>query len=186
MKRRLLGARLHAYSRSDPMIMTHYMELLTSPMNLLLFMAIPVALAETLAITEFYVLYKNGAEGPARTLNRLAGIALGVYFTGVFVYLMATAVLPISQAGQWRGWIDVLAVGAYLAGVVPLGLIALLELGLVWRNRSAREKLGLHAALISIFLVVGHVAMVAGMMDPRLGGYQAPAANGGHAGHSGH
>ena len=39
------------------MSMTHYMELLTSPLNLLLFMAIPVVLAETLAITEFYILY---------------------------------------------------------------------------------------------------------------------------------
>ena len=40
------------------MNMTHYMELLASnqPWNLIIFMAIPVVLAETLAITEFYIL----------------------------------------------------------------------------------------------------------------------------------
>ena len=171
------------------MSMTHYMELLTSPLNLLLFMAIPVVLAETLAITEFYILYTNAKSGPVRAVNRAAGIAVGVYFLGVFVYLMLNAVLPISQAGQWRGWIDVLAVGAYLAGVVPLGGIALLELGLIFKNKDARQKLAIHAGLISLFLVVGHVAMVFGMVDPRLGGWTGePAAmhapaSGGHGSH---
>lgn len=171
------------------MSMTHYMELLTSPLNLLLFMAIPVVLAETLAITEFYILYNNTKSGPVRALNRAAGIAVGIYFLGVFVYLMFTAVIPLTQSGQWRGWIDMLAVGSYLAGVVPLGGIAALELGLIFRDRDDRQKLGIHAALISLFLVVGHIAMVFGMVDPRLGGWagtpatmQAPAA-GGHGSH---
>jgi hypothetical protein len=41
------------------MNMTHYMELLASnqPWNLLIFMALPVVLAETVAITELYILY---------------------------------------------------------------------------------------------------------------------------------
>ena len=41
------------------MNMTHYMELLAvnQPWNLLIFMAVPVVLAETLAITEFYLLF---------------------------------------------------------------------------------------------------------------------------------
>jgi hypothetical protein len=167
------------------MVMTHYMELLSSPLNLLLFMAIPVALAETLAITEFYVLYKDAHEGAVRTINRIAGILLGIYFVGVFVYLLFTAVIPLTQGGAWRGWIDVLAVLSYLAGVVPLGLIAALELGLVWRDRTPRQKLAIHAGLISVFLVVGHVAMVAGMIDPRLGGW-SPGASAPAADHSGH
>jgi len=161
------------------MSMTHYMELLTSPLNLLLFMAIPVVLAETLAITEFYILYTNAKSGPVRAVNRAAGVAVGIYFLGVFLWLMFNAVVPITQAGQWRGWIDMLAVGAYLAGVVPLGGIALLELGLICKGADARQKLAVHAALISLFLVVGHVAMVFGMVDPRLGGWTgAPAAAG--------
>ena len=160
------------------MSMTHYMELLTSPLNLLLFMAIPVVLAETLAITEFYILYTNAKSGPVRAVNRAAGIAVGIYFVGVFVYLMFTAVLPLTQSGQWRGWIDMLAVGAYLAGVVPLGGIALLELGMIFKDKDARQKLAIHAALISLFLVVGHVAMVFGMVDPRLGGWSGTPAAG--------
>ena len=41
------------------MNMTHYMELLAvnQPWNLIIFMAIPVVLAETLAITELYLLF---------------------------------------------------------------------------------------------------------------------------------
>ncbi|HMN73552.1 MAG TPA: permease [Rhodoblastus sp.] len=159
------------------MSMTHYMELLTSPLNLLLFMAIPVVLAETLAITEFYILYNNTKSGPVRALNRAAGVAVGVYFLGVFIYLMITAVVPLTQSGAWRGWVDMLAVGAYLAGVVPLGGIALLELGLIFGHLDWRQKLAIHAGLISLFLVVGHVAMVFGMVDPRLGGWSgAPSA----------
>ena len=40
------------------MSMTHYMELLATnqPWNLILFMAIPVILAETVAITELFLL----------------------------------------------------------------------------------------------------------------------------------
>ena len=71
-----------------------------------------------------------------------------------------------------------LAVGSYLAGVVPLGGIALLELGLIFRDRDTRQKLAIHAALISLFLVVGHVAMVFGMVDPRLGGWTGAPAGG--------
>lgn len=43
------------------MNMTHYMELLAvnQPWNLILFMAIPVILAETLAITELYLLLRD-------------------------------------------------------------------------------------------------------------------------------
>ncbi len=41
------------------MQMTHYMELLAvnQPWNLILFMAIPVILAETVAISEIYLLF---------------------------------------------------------------------------------------------------------------------------------
>lgn len=41
------------------MNMTHYMELLAQnqPWNLLIFMGIPIVLAETVVVTELYVLY---------------------------------------------------------------------------------------------------------------------------------
>jgi hypothetical protein len=45
--------------------MTHYVELLAvnQPWNLIIFMAIPVILAETLAITELYILFTRKFSG---------------------------------------------------------------------------------------------------------------------------
>lgn len=152
------------------MSMTHYMELLAQnqPWNLILFMAIPVVLAETVAITELYILFTRRFDGAVRTLNRGASIAGGLYFLGVFAYLMLTAVIPLTRGGLWRGPADVIAVGFYLSGIVPLLGLALLDLGLLGRTRSAEGRLRLHAALVAVFLVVAHVAMIFGMLDPTL------------------
>ena len=45
--------------------MTHYMELLAQnqPWNLIIFMAIPVICAETIAITELMILFKRNFTG---------------------------------------------------------------------------------------------------------------------------
>lgn len=164
------------------MNMTHYMELLAvnQPWNLLIFMAVPVVLAETVAVTELYILYTRDYSGLARQINRAAGIAVGLYFVGVFAYLVATAAVPLTLSGGWRGPIDVVAVGFYLAGVVPLAGIAALDLGLIGRRlKDDHARMGLHAAFVALFLVVAHVAMIAGMMDPTLAG----GAAGGHATH---
>ena len=152
------------------MSMTHYMELLAAnqPWNLILFMAIPVVLAETLAITELYLLFTRRRDGPVRRINRLAGIAAGITFIGIIGYLTVNAVIPLTQAGEWRGWIDILAVVAYIAGGLPLVWLAGLELGFIMRGRSAERKLKAHAVAIAMFLVLAHVAMVFGMLDPAL------------------
>lgn len=62
--------------------MTHYMELLASnqPWNLILFMAIPVILAEAVAITELYILFTGKRDGKIGALSRFAGVTGGVYF----------------------------------------------------------------------------------------------------------
>ena len=61
------------------MEMTHYMELLASnqPWNLIIFMAIPVILAETIAVTELFILFGRNLNGTLRKINRIAGIAVG-------------------------------------------------------------------------------------------------------------
>jgi len=162
------------------MNMTHYMELLAEnqPWNLLIFMAIPVVLAETLAITELVLLYTRRFDGAVATINRFAGITVGLYFIGVIFYLMKNAVIPITNAGEWRTFIDVLAVGTYLLGGLPLIWIALQELGVVNRGLDQEKKLKIHATCIAIFLVFGHVAMVAGMTDPGVFGYQESSMHG--------
>lgn len=159
------------------MNMTHYMELLSvnQPWNLLLFMGIPVVLAETLAITELYLLFTRNVAGWVQMLNRTAGITVGLYFIGVIVYLMTTAVVPITKAGEWRTVIDVIAVGSYLIAGLPLIYIAMQELGLVNQQASQEQKKKVHAICVALFLVFGHVAMIAGMLDPSLLGYGAKA-----------
>lgn len=156
------------------MNMTHYMELLATnqPWNLIIFMAIPVILAETVAITELHILFTRKLDGWVRDLNRIAGIVVGLYFIGIIVYLLANAVVPISRAGEWRTVIDVIAVGSYLIGGVPMVLIALQDLGVTGRGMSAEKRLGWHAFYVAVFLVFAHVAMIAGMTDPGLFGYQ--------------
>ena len=158
--------------------MTHYMELLATnqPWNLLIFMAVPIVLAETLAITELYVLFTRNYHGWVNNLNRAAGMTVGLYFIGVIIYLMNTAVLPITRAGEWRTIIDVIAVGCYLIGGLPLIFIALQELGLVNSKAPDEEKRKVHAVCVALFLVFGHIAMIAGMLDPVLLGYIAQTA----------
>lgn len=159
------------------MNMTHYMELLATnqPWNLILFMAIPVVLAEIVAITELFILFGRVTTGPLKAVNRVAGTVVGLYFIGVFFYLLFTAFIPITASGAWRGPADVIAVSSYLLGVVPLGGIALLELGVLFPKADATRKLFIHAVLVGLFLAVAHIAMIFGMLDPTV---LAPAAHG--------
>lgn len=151
--------------------MTHYMELLAvhQPRNLIIFMAVPVVLAETLAITELAILFKRAAT-PAwvRTTSRVAGLLAGPIMLAIFLHLMVNAVVPLSVAGAWRGPADVIAVLFYLSGAIPLVGITLTELGMIGGGSSLK----LHATFIAVFLVVAHVAMIFGMLEPSLLGYQ--------------
>lgn len=150
--------------------MTHYMELLATnqPWQLLLFMAIPVICAETLAISELIVLFTRNLAGKAKRVSKITGIFAGVYFTAIFIYLLITAVIPLTATGGWRGPFDVIAVGFYLVGVIPFAGLFLLDTGIIGRKKDQVEKLKLHATFVGIFLVVAHVAMIFGMLDPAL------------------
>jgi hypothetical protein len=152
------------------------MELLATaqPWHLIIYMAIPVILAETIAVTELYLLFTRARTGIVKTISRSAGIFAGIYFLGVFLYLMTNAFIPLTTGGGWRGIADVVAVTCYLLGVVPLGGIALLELGFIKRGASDDEKLKLHAIFVALFLVVAHIAMIFGMLNPEVLGWVAP------------
>lgn len=152
------------------MNMTHYMELLATnqPWNLIIYMVIPVVLAEALVATEFFTVFLRGAKDTVwRKWNKWIGIVLGFYFLGIFLNLMTTVVPNI----EWRGTADILAVGSYLAGVIPLFSITLLELGIIGKGKSENDKMKRHFVLLTVFLVVAHVAMVFGMVDPTIMGW---------------
>ena len=150
------------------------MELLASnqPWNLIIYMAIPVILAETIAITELYLLLKKNFSGKVRKLNKIASIIVGIYFTIIFINLFFTAVVPLTSGGGWRGPADVLAVGFYLAGIMPLLGLSLLELNVIERNKTAERKLKTHVFFVALFLVTAHVAMIFGMLNPEILGYK--------------
>ncbi len=150
--------------------MTHYMELLASnqPWNLLIFMAVPVICAETLAITELIILFTRNTKGKARVVSKVTGVFAGLYFLGIFIYLFINAVIPLSTTGGWRGPADVIAVGFYLSGIIPFLGMTLLELGLIGKKGDEEGKLKLHAVLVGVFLVVAHIAMIFGMINPDL------------------
>ena len=153
--------------------MTHYMELLAvhQPRNLLIFMAVPVILAETLAITELALLFgRTTAPQWVRTTSRIAGLVAGPVMLAIFLHLLVHAVLPLTLTGGWRGPADVVAVLFYLSGTVPFIGITLVELGII--GTDATSSLKWHATFIAIFLVVAHVAMIFGMLDPGLLGYR--------------
>lgn len=157
------------------MEMTHYMELLASnqPWNLILFMAVPVILAETVAITELYLLLTKDTKGWVKSLSRFAGITGGVYFIWVFLYLLFTAFIPLTTSGSWRGLADIIAVSSYLLCVIPLVGIALADLNIIGRDEPHRTRL--HATFVAIFLVIAHIAMIFGMLAPSVLGFE-PAA----------
>ena len=153
------------------MSMTNYMELLAvnQPWNLLIFMVIPVVLAEALVATEFFTVFlQNKVDSAWRIWNRYLGIAVGFYFTGVFAYLITQVVPGI----EWRGYADIIAVSAYLSGVIPLLSIALLELGLWGRHFDDRQRTKWHFVLLIGFLVVSHIAMIFGMVNPEITGWK--------------
>ncbi len=154
----------------DMPAMTHYMELLATnqPWNLIIFMAIPVIFAEFIAVTELYILLSRNTNATLKQLNRWAGIIIGIYFLGIFVYLMANAVIPLTTSGGWRGIADVIAVSFYLLGIVPLFGMALMGLGVIGKKSDEQGQLKMHATLVAMFLVVAHIAMIFGMVNPHL------------------
>ncbi len=93
------------------------------------------------------------------------------------MYLFLNAVVPLTQTGGWRGVGDVIAVGFYLLGVVPLVGLSLIDLGIIKKGKSPEEKLRLHATFVAIFLVVAHIAMIFGMLNPEVLGWSPSAAN---------
>lgn len=164
---------LPVWPAGDDMGATHYMGLLAAnqPWNLLLFMAVPVILAETVAVTELVVLFSRDAHPRVHQVNRYAGLVAGFYFLGIVTYLLSNAVWPLTVNGLWRGPADVIAVGFYLLGVVPLYGISLLECGVLGERLDANARLRLHATFVGVFLVVAHVAMIFGMLDPGVLGW---------------
>lgn len=158
------------------MVMTHYMELLSlhEPWFLILFMLVPMVLAETiLAAGAFSLLYKDSRSEKWDSLSHVCGLILGVFFIVATVYIVTSYVPTI----QWRGPIDYISIWAYVLGVIPAVLILLQELGIVFKGLDTTAKIKKHIVLMILFVLFTHLAMVFGMADPQLAGYVPPKQN---------
>lgn len=155
------------------MIKTHYMELLSlhEPWFLILFMLVPMVLAETiLAAGAFSLLYRDARSQFWDEISHAAGLVLGVFFLMAAGYIVLAYVPEI----DWRGPIDVISIWAYVLGVVPSTLLLLQELGLIFRHASDQQKIKNHLLLMILFVLFTHLAMVFGMANPQLAGYVPP------------
>lgn len=158
------------------MVMTHYMELLSlhEPWFLILFMLVPMVLAETiLASGAFSLLYKDSRSEKWDSLSHVCGLILGVFFIVATVYIVTSYVPTI----QWRGPIDYISIWAYVLGVIPAVLILLQELGIIFKSSDSTAKINKHIVLMILFVLFTHLAMVFGMADPQLAGYVPPKQN---------
>ena len=158
------------------MVMTLYMELLSlhEPWFLILFMLVPMVLAETiLASGAFSLLYKDSRSEKWDSLSHVCGLILGVFFIVATVYIVTSYVPTI----QWRGPIDYISIWAYVLGVIPAVLILLQELGIIFKSSDSTAKIKKHIVLMILFVLFTHLAMVFGMADPQLAGYVPPKQN---------
>ena len=155
------------------MVMTHYMELLSlhQPWFLILFMLVPMVLAETiLASGALSLLYKDGRSAKWDSLSHVCGLVLGIFFICASVYIVACYVPTI----EWRGPIDYISIWSYVLAIIPAVLILLQELGIIYKKLDNTMKIKHHIVLMILFVLFTHLAMVFGMADPQLAGYQPP------------
>lgn len=121
------------------MVMTHYMELLSlyQPWNLIIFMLVPMVLAETILASGIFTLfYKGGRSQRWQTISHIATIVLGIFFICVTIYL-GVAYIPTIQ---WRGPIDYIAVWSYILAVIPSILLLAQEFGFMDKTASNEKK----------------------------------------------
>ena len=158
------------------MLMTQYMSLLmaNSPYNLIFFMVVPMVIAETIAITEIVLLFSSKPLLKVHSLNSICTFISGIVMLVLGFLFIKELVLPANEQNLWKGWIDYASALLFMAAVIPLVLMSLLQINLIFRKANKRTKMAVKIVLLSIYLVTSHAAMVFGMLDPALGMTDTP------------
>lgn len=158
------------------MLMTQYMSLLmaNSPYNLIFFMVVPMVIAETIAITEIVLLFSSKPLLKVHSLNSICTFISGIVMLVLGFLFIKGLVLPANEQNLWKGWIDYASALLFMAAVIPLVLMSLLQVNLIFRKANKRTKMAVKIVLLSIYLVTSHAAMVFGMLDPALGMTDTP------------
>lgn len=152
------------------MVMTHYMDLMMGSWYLLvLFMAVPMALAEAYVVSEILILMKGEAAGAGlKSFNHWSIYIAAVVITALCLYAGA----EFAKAEEWRTWVDVVASVSYVACFIPIVFIAAIEAGVLMKGAPALKKGYSAVAAVVAYLILAHMAMVFGMFDPMQFGYQ--------------
>ncbi len=149
--------------------MTHYMELMMGSWYLLvLFMALPMFLAECYVVSEILLLLSPQTSGSLKTFNRWSAYASAVVIAALALY----AGKYFLDVTEWRTWVDVTAAVAYVAAGLPFIYVGLLEAGVIGRTLTAVKKGHRAVAAVVLYLILAHAAMVFGMFDPVQFGWQ--------------
>lgn len=158
------------------MLMTQYMSLLmaNSPYNLIFFMVVPMVIAETIAITEIVLLFSSKPLLKVHSLNSICTFISGIVMLVLVFLFIKGLVFPANEQNLWKGWIDYASALLFMAAVIPLVLMSLLQVNLIFRKANKRTKMAVKIVLLSIYLVTSHAAMVFGMLDPALGMTDTP------------
>lgn len=158
------------------MLMTQYMSLLmaNSPYNLIFFMVVPMVIAETIAITEIVLLFSSKPLLKVHSLNSICTFISGIVMLVLGFLFIKWLVLPANEQNLWKGWIDYASALLFMAAVIPLVLMSLLQVNLIFRKANKRTKMAVKIVLLSIYLVTSHAAMVFGILDPALGMTDTP------------
>lgn len=145
-----------------------------SPYNLIFFMVVPMVIAETIAITEIVLLFSSKPLLKVHSLNSICTFISGIVMLVLGFLFIKWLVLPANEQNLWKGWIDYASALLFMAAVIPLVLMSLLQVNLIFRKANKRTKMAVKIVLLSIYLVTSHAAMVFGMLDPALGMTDTP------------
>lgn len=163
--------------------MTHYMELMMSSWYLLvLFMALPMFLAECYVVSEILLLLKGADQCPRlKVFNKASAYASAA----VILVLAVVAGAYFLGVTEWRTWVDVTAAIAYVLAGLPFLYVAAVEVGLIAKTKAKVAKGVACVVAVVCYLVLSHAAMVFGMFDPMQFGYQPADGGMGHMMHNG-
>ena len=155
------------------MVMSTYMDLLGlhAPWFLILFMVIPMTLAELILAAEIFSLLKGpSSKSSWKAFNKVASLALSLVFIFLFLYLVLYFVPSISLKGP----LDSLSIYSYLLAILPAIYLLAMECGFIGKHWDEERQVIRHAVTVFVFVALTHLAMVFGMLDPQLGGYVPP------------
>ena len=130
----------------------------------------------TVAITELLLPFADKRSNQVKKINRICGVLGGIAFAIIAIYFIPNIVVPLASNGEFRTWVDAVAIGSYVIAAVPMILLALLNVRALWRKASEAQRSLVRILLLAAFLVFSHIAMIFGMVDPGIAGYSPDKA----------